>query len=213
MWRFVGPVVIALGLGLSSSAQTPVPGHKPLPMKKYCQPKIGFCFNYPMLWSVVGEVFDGNGVVIAPPQKGDPTLWDGITVALVAPAPEGDEEGLGLNGIIEQAQAGMRDAGQNFQTLQRQERTVDHMPAQLLKAQYREKATGHDWIEELVFIEGPDNEVYSVALKCAPQSLARMEAVQKRVLDTWTLPEPEPPEGESDDSPAAPSNKPQPQHP
>ena len=61
----------------------------------------------------------------------------------------------------------MREAGQNFQTLQRQQRTVDAKPAEMLKAQYREKATGRDWIEELVFIEGPDNEIYSVALKCA----------------------------------------------
>ena len=52
----------------------------------------------------------------------------------------------------------MRDAGQNFQTLQRQSRTVDGKPAQLLKAQYREKKSDLDWIEELIFIEGPDNK-------------------------------------------------------
>ncbi len=79
-------------------------------------------------------------------------LWDEITVALVAPPPEGDEEGIGLDGVIQQATSGLREAGQSFETLQRQERTVDHKPAQMLKVQYREKSTGHDWIEELVFI-------------------------------------------------------------
>jgi len=211
MWRSLFSAVLASALGFASSAQTPAPAHKPLPLKKYCQPRIGFCFNYPTSWDKVGDVFDGNGVVIAPPQKGDPTLWDGITVALVAPAPEGDEEGLGLNGIIEQAQAGMRDAGQNFQTLQRQERTVDHMPAQMLKAQYREKATGRDWIEELVFIEGPDNEIYSVALKCSPQSLAKLEPVLRRVLDTWTLPEPEPPPEDTENTAPAENKSPAPE--
>ena len=77
----------------------------------------------------------------------------------------------------------MREGGQNFETLQRQQRTVDHKPAQMLKVRYREKATGHDWIEELVFIEGPDEEIYSVALKCAPENLARLEPVLERMCE------------------------------
>ncbi len=163
---------------------------------------------------MLGEVFDGNGVVFAPPQKQERTLWNEITAALVAPPPEGDEEGPGLNGIIEQAASSMREAGQNFQTLQRQQQRVDNMPAQMLKAQYHEKATDRDWIEELVFIEGPENEVYSVALKCAPQDLPRLEPVLKRVLASWTLPEPVPPTDLDDSAPApkAPAaNPPQPQ--
>jgi len=141
---------------------------------------------------MLGEVFDGKGVVVAPAQKEDRALWDEITVAMVASPPEGDEEGPGLNGIIEQAMAAMREAGQNFVTLQRQERTVDHLPAQMLKAQYREKSSGRDWVEELVFIEGRENEIYSVALKCAPQNLERLEPVLSEVLRSWTLRAPEP---------------------
>ena len=69
-----------------------------------------------------------------------------------------------------------------------------HKPAQMLKARYREKATGRDWIEELVFIQGPDNEIYSVALKCAPQIMrSGWSRCLHGVLESWTLPEPEPP--------------------
>ena len=159
---------------------------------------------------MLGEVFDGNGVVVAPPQKEDRALWYEITLAMVAPSPEGDEEGPGLNDIVEQAAAAMREAGQDFQTLQRQERTVDHQPAQMLKARYRDKATGRDWVEELIFIQGPENEIYSVALKCAPQELARLEPVLKGVLESWTLPQPEPPESDRDEeaSPSPSANKP-----
>ena len=57
---------------------------------------------------MLGDVFDGNGVVVAPPQKEDRALWYEITLAMVAPSPEGDEEGPGLNGIIEQAMTAMR---------------------------------------------------------------------------------------------------------
>jgi hypothetical protein len=154
---------------------------------------------------MLGDVFAGNGVVVAPPQKEDRVLWDEITVALVVPPPEGDEEGPGLNGVVEQSSVAMREAGQTFVTLQRQERSVDHKPAQLLKVQYKEKSSGRDWIEELVFIQGPENEIYSVALKCAPQNVTKLEPAFAEVLRTWTLPEAE--HDEVDGAEAPPSSK------
>ena len=72
---------------------------------------------------MLGEIFEGNGVVVAPPQKGERALWNAITVALVVPPPEGDEEPIGLNGVIEQATSGLREQGQDFETVQRQQRT------------------------------------------------------------------------------------------
>jgi len=147
---------------------------------------------------MMGEIFAGNGVVVAPPQTQERALWGSITVALVVPPPHEDEEPLGLNGVIEEATSGLREGGQNFETLQRQQRTVDHKPAQILKARYRDKSTGHEWIEEMLFIEGPDNEIYSVALKCSPQELARLEPVLTGVLASWILPEPEPPVGDTE---------------
>jgi hypothetical protein len=140
---------------------------------------------------MLGEIYDGNGVVIAPAQKNEEPLWDEVTVAMVAPPSE--EGGLGLDGVIDEAAKGMRAAGQDFQTLRRQQSTVDAKPSELLKAQYREKGTGRDWIEELVFIQGPDNEIYSVALKTSPQNAVRLEPVFTEILRTWMLPEPEPP--------------------
>jgi hypothetical protein len=184
--------LITMQAGVAVLAQTAKPAHPATPWKRYCQPDGGFCFKYPPSWRMMGEVYGGNGVVIAPPQKDEQPLWDEITVAMVAPPADADQA-LGLNGVIDQASAGMRDAGVNFQTLQRQVRTVDAKPAEMLKAQYRDKATGRDWIEELVFIEGPDNEIYSVALKCAPDHAFRLELVLTEVLRTWMLPQAEPP--------------------
>lgn len=182
--------------GTTSARASAAPTHTAAPTKKYCHPNDGFCFRYPGTWSMLGDVFAGNGVVVAPQQKEDRVLWDEITVALVVPPSEGDDEGPGLNGVVEQSSAAMREAGQNFVTLQRQERSVDHKPAQLLKVQYKEKASGRDWIEELVFIEGPENEIYSVALKCAPQNVTKLEPAFAEVLRSWTLPEAEPGEGQ-----------------
>ncbi len=209
-------LLVALGSFAIAAGQTSpsVPTRKPAAWKRYCQPEGGFCFKYPSSWSMLGEVFDGNGVVVAPPQKEDRALWDAITVALVVPPPQGDEEPLGLNGVIDRATSGLRESGQNFETLQRQERTVDHQPAQMLKTRYREKSSGRDWIEEMIFIEGPDNEIYSVALKCSPQSVVRLEPALKGVLAGWTLPESAagPPSDESAKKPAPTKAPPAPSH-
>ncbi len=147
---------------------------------------------------MLGEVFGGNGVVVAPEQKGERALWDAITVALVAPGSDGEntegaapQKSITLNGVIDRATAAMREAGQNFETLQRRELTVAGNPAQMLKVRYRENASGRDWIEELVFIQGSEGEIYSVALKCAPEHLARLEPALKQVLASWAAPAPE----------------------
>ena len=181
---------------------------KPAVWKRYCQPEGGFCFKYPSSWSVLGEVFDGNGVVVAPAQKEDRALWDAITVAMVVPAPQGDEDSITLDGVIEQASSRIRESGQDFETLQRQQRTVDHKPAELLKVRYHEKSNGRDWIEEMVFIQGPDSEIYSVALKCSPQNLARLEPVFTQGLASWTLPEAEPPADATEEAPLKPKTTP-----
>ena len=141
---------------------------------------------------MLGEILGGNGVVVAPPQKQDREDWDEVTVALVVPAPKQDEAPVGLDRAIAQAVSRVRAGGQDLETLQRQQRRVDDKPAELLKVRYSDKNTGRQWIEELVFIEGPDSEIYSVALKCAPDSLTHMEPQFSRMVESWTLPEASP---------------------
>jgi hypothetical protein len=58
-----------------------------------------------------------------------------------------------------------------------------------VKLRYVDKATGHTWTEELVFIEGPDSAIYSVALKCATAALPRMEPLFARIVDSWNVPQ------------------------
>src|ERR1022692_3147036 len=175
-------VVLALNLAAGAAGQKPFAGQAPLrksvPRKRYCQPG-GFCFKYPSSWCVVGDVFHGQGCVVSPPQKLDRALLDEITVALILPPSEGDEEPMTLDSLIEQASKSMREGGQTFETLQRQQRTVDHKPAQMLKVRYR--------------------EMYSIALKCSPENLARLEPAFAGVLESWVLPEPEPPTGAAED--------------
>ena len=205
--------LLALLLGLSGvvTAQTATkPTRKPLPVKDYCHGEGGFCFKYPASWSVLGEVFDGNGVVVAPPQKQEPEYWDEVTAALVVPPPQSAADAVTIDQLIERAVTRVREGGQSFETLERQRRRVDGKPAQLVKLHYVEKAGGREWIEELVFVEGPDAEIYSVALKCAPSSLAQMQPAFSRILDSWTLPEIEAP-ADASAIPPSPANAEPPQ--
>ena len=44
---------------------------------------------------MLGEILRGNGVVVAPAQKEEQSLWDEVTVAMVAPPPKAMTKALG----------------------------------------------------------------------------------------------------------------------
>ena len=204
-WRHVA-LALSLGAVLAAIAQTPSkPAPKTQPWKEYCHPDYGFCFKYPSSWVSLGAIFGGNGIVVAPPQKQDRALWDEVTVALMVPPPEGDEDSMSIDQAIEKAVSSVRSSGQNFDTVQRQQRSVDGNPAQVVKLHYVDKSTTREWIEDLVFVQGPASEIYTLALKCAPESLARMEPLFSRIIDSWNIPAPEPAPGATED--VAPAGK------
>jgi hypothetical protein len=200
-------LALALGLCATAAAQTSAkPPQKSLPLKKYCQAAGSFCFQYPASWSVLGEVLNGNGVVVAPPQKQEREYWDEVTAALVIPSPQSAADAVTIDQAIEQAVSRVRESGQGFETVERQRRRVDDKPAQMVKLHYVEKLGGREWIEELVFVEGPEEEIYSVALKCSPSSLIRLQPAFSRIVDSWSLPEVGPPAtATSSETPASPA--------
>lgn len=187
-WRCL-TLAVLVGLGTTLAAQTATkPAAKPNPWKSYCHPAPSFCFKYPVGWTMLGEVLGGNGVVVAPPQKQERELWDAVTVALVIPSPSGTQEPVTVGEALAQALAGVRSSGQSFETEQRQQRTVGGMPAEMVKVHYVEQPSGRAWTEELVFIEGPHSEIYSLVLKSATPSMPRMEPLFSRIVDSWNLP-------------------------
>lgn len=207
--RRVMGVAVVCGIAACAAAQTaPKPAPRPLQSRSYCHPAFDFCFKYPANWLLLGEVFDGHGVVVGPSQKGDRENWDVVTVALMVPPPQGEEEPISIGSAIVQAEKGARESGISFETLQRQQRTVDGNPAEMLKVRYTDKATGREWVEELFFIEGPESEIYSVALKTAPAALPQMEAPFLRIVDSWKLPQATAPPDAPKEGTAKPSRAP-----
>jgi hypothetical protein len=186
--RLVLLAVLSCSTGLASQTAGKTPA-KANPSKSYCHPVYAFCFKYPSSWGMLGDVFGGAGVVVAPPQKQERELWDSVTVALVVAPPKENEEPTTIGEAIAQAVSGVRRSGQNFETVERQHRSVNGNPAELVKLHYIENSGGREWTEELVFIQGPDSEIYSVALKSAPASLPRMDPAFARIVDSWNLPD------------------------
>lgn len=187
--RSVWTILTTMGLlgACSAQAQRPKATARPsAPAKQYCQPEHGFCFSYPAAWSMLGESM-GDGVVVAPQQHGDRVLWDEITVATIVQPPQADAAPTTIDKVIETAMSNMHGRGINPQTIQRQERRVAGLPAQMLKLGYRDPESNRDWVEELVFIEGPDQEIYSVALKASPANVTRLEPALNAVMRSWKL--------------------------
>jgi len=181
--RWLALVMIATAL----SAQTTSPAAKAPAMKTYCHPVDDFCFKYPAGWQVLGEVFEGNGIVVAPQQKLEQELWNSVTAARIIPPPQNKDDAITIGEAIAQAESGVRESGQNFETLERRQRTVGGNPAEVVKLRYTENSTGRNWVEYLVFIEGPSSEIYSVALKTSPADLAAMEPQFSRIVESWRL--------------------------
>jgi len=150
--------------------------------KTYCSEEGAYCISYPPDWNVVGDVFEGTGVVMAPPQTGkDKSLWDEVTASVAyLPEAQGDKEPPTFDEILSVA---MKDLpGKNVQTLQRTELSVAKRPAELVKVQYED--AGKTWVEEIVFIDDGD-AIYSTALRAVPEDLEKLEPVFRTIVATW----------------------------
>ncbi len=176
--------------------------------KTYCSEEAAYCISYPPDWNVVGDVFEGNGVVMAPPQEGkDKSQWDAVTSSVsYIPETEGNEDAPTFDDVLS---AAMKDLpGKNVQTLQRTELTLVKRPAELVKLQYEDSQTNKAWIEEIVFIDDGD-AIYSTALRVVPEDLEKLEPVFRTIVATWRPSEEAPAVPAPPAAPKKPASKPE----
>ena len=158
--------------------------------KHFCQRDGGFCFSYPATWSVLGEAF-GTGIVIAPQQEGDSSLWNVVTVVSIPEPAIPGQSPPSIDQVIESALDNMRAAGHIPATLERQARVVAGLPGQMIRLRYHDEASGRDWVEQLVFAEGPEQELYSASLKAQPSDFERLRPAFESILRSWKLQTPD----------------------
>lgn len=168
----------------ASASASSGPKHSIRDWKTYCSEEAAYCISYPPTWDVVGDVFEGKGVVIAPPQDNKPkSEWDEITASATdLPEEEPGQERPSFDEVITVA---LQDVpGKNLETLQRTELTLHKRPAQLVKVKYTDPETKKDWIEEIVFIDD-EAAIYSIALRAVPNDIPELEEVFRTIISTW----------------------------
>ena len=172
--------------GKSSSEKSPV--HH---WKTYCSEEAEYCVSYPPEWDVVGDVMEGNGVVMAPPQNGkDKALWNDVTVS-VTDLPENEgQQPPSFDDIVSVALNGL--PGNNVETLQRSQLALHGRDAELIKVRYNDKETSQAWVEEIVFIDD-QLAIYSIALRATPDDVAGLEETFRKIVATWRPSEAEEP--------------------
>lgn len=162
---------------------------KPNPVKgwkTYCSKEGGYCLAYPPTWDALGEIFEGTGVVIAPPQPNkDQAAWDQVTASVTdLPEPQPGKERPSFNDILNVA---INDIpGANVQTLRRSELKLRELPAQLVTVRYQDPQTNATWIEEIAFLDG-DDVIFSVSLRAAPEDVEKLEPTFRLMVASWRL--------------------------
>jgi hypothetical protein len=172
-----------------TTAQT-APSTKPSPPAKprtpyYCNQDLGYCFDYPASWKLLGEVYEGHGATVAPPQTGDQSQWAQVTVAAVEiPETEGKNPPT-VEDLVTSLVGKMAEQAANMQTVRRSEETLAHRPAQLLQVHYDED--GKRWGETIVAMDGGNGTFYTLVYKALESEEAKYKAQVEGILKSFRL--------------------------
>ena len=151
----------------------------------YCNQDLGFCFNYPLDWKLLGEVYDGHGVAIAPPQAGDEAEWAQVTVAAIEiPTQEGKTPPT-VEDLVTSLLGKMASQAENMETVRRSEETLAGRPAQVLQVRYDEN--GNRWGEIIVAMDGGNDTFYTVVFKAKASDEEKYQKPVEGILKTFRL--------------------------
>lgn len=179
-------VAVLLVLCACAAAQAPAARPNPAPHAPvYCNHDLGFCFDYPSSWKVLGEVYDGHGVSLAPPQDGDPSQWANVTVAaLEIPQTEGKNPPT-VEDLVTSLVGKMAEQAQNMETVRRSDERLAHHPAQLLQVRYDEN--GKRWGETIVALDGENGSFFTIVYKARVADEAKYQAQVQAILRSFRL--------------------------
>jgi hypothetical protein len=182
-------LAILLLLSTIALAQT-TPPTKPSTLAKprtsnYCNQDLGYCFDFPISWKLLGEVYEGHGATVAPVQPGDQTQWVQVTVAaLEIPEQEGKAPPT-VEDLVTSLIGKMAEQVANMQTVRRSEETLAHHPAQLVQVHYDED--GKRWGETIVAMDGDNGTFYTVVYKALAIDEAKYKAQVEEILKSFRI--------------------------
>lgn len=191
--RLYGNVMryLALLLLLGTAFSQTAPEKKPVPAKPhinfFCNHDLGYCFDFPLDWKMLGQVYDGYGAVVAPPQSGDESQWAQVTVAAVEiPAQEGKTPPT-VEDLVTSLVGKMAEQTQNMETVRRTEDTLAQHPAQLIQVRYDEN--GARWGETIIAMDAGEGMFYTVVYKARADQEAKYQPGVATILKSFRITE------------------------
>jgi hypothetical protein len=176
--RFFAPLLL---LAAFTFAQAPAKN----PAKPYCNHDLGYCFDYPANWKMLGDVYEGHGVTVAPPQPGDESQWAQVTVAAMdIPTPEGKTPPT-VDDLVTALTGKMAEQTANMETVRRSQETLARHPAQLLQVRYDED--GKRWGETIVAMDAGNGTFYTVVYKARVGEEAKYQTQVVAILRSFRL--------------------------
>jgi hypothetical protein len=165
---------------------------------------VGLCVTVPASWQRLGNIFDDLGFVVAEQHAGtDSASWPQISVAAIDVPPQKGGSALSLDALVDIV---LTPDG-SFTSSETQQRTrllLNGASAEILRVKLHNDAatdaTQADTIEEVALIEGDDGLVYSIALRCAPSELTRLEPIFQKTARSWRVKPPAIPAKPTQDS-------------
>jgi hypothetical protein len=196
MKALVATVLLCAAL---AAAQAPPPANKPSSVpaqrkaassagRSECAAAVGLCVTVPASWQRLGDVFDDLGFVVAEPHPGvEAANWPQLTVAAIDVPPQktaGDPHSLDALIDIVLTPDGTFTSSE---TLQRTHLLLNGADAEVLRVKLYDEAAKTGTIEEVALIEGDEDLVYSIALRCASEDFSRVEPVFQKAIHSWRL--------------------------
>ncbi len=151
----------------------------------YCNQDLGFCFDYPTSWKMLGEVYEGHGVSVAPPQQGDASQWSQVTVVAIEIPAQAGKNPPTVEDLVTSLAGKMAEKAENMETVRRSEETLAHHPAQLLQVHYDEN--GDRWGETIVATDGGSGTFYVIVYKARAGEEAKYQAGVEGILKSFRL--------------------------
>lgn len=197
----IGPTM-CLAQAPHAASKAPAKSKPAAESRVECTKAVELCVTVPAAWKRLGDVFDELGFVVAEPHEGsDPATWPQLTVASIDVPPAKDGTPRSLDSVVEIL---LTPDGTftSAETLQRSHLMIRGAEAEVLKVKLHDEGAKTDSIEEIALIDGGDGLVHSIALRCAPEEIDRLDPVFQRAAHSWHV-------NEDDDEPAPPA-KPKP---
>ena len=153
-----------------------------------CAAGVPLCVTVPANWQRLGDIFDDLGFVVSEPHAGlDSAQWPQLTVAAIdVPPPKPGSSPRTLDELIEIV---LTPDGTftSSETLQRTHLLLNGADAEIIRVRLHGDADKPEMIEEVALIEGEEEMVYTIALRCAPAEIDRLDPVFQRAARSWHI--------------------------